>query len=31
MEFTKVIDLLPRSSQKLAILEQILSSYCERK
>ena len=25
MEFTKVIDLLTRSSQKLAILEQILS------
>ena len=30
MEFTKVIDLLTRTSQKLAILEQILSSYCER-
>ena len=27
MEFTKVIDFIPRSSQKLAIIEQILSTY----
>lgn len=28
MGFTKVIDLIPRSSQKLAIIEQILSTCC---
>ena len=28
MSFTKVIDFITRRSQKLAIIEQILSTYC---